>query len=71
MWCKVMKVLGGKSLRQKISQLDCDREKYEEVKNKLKEEFSEKRNLNSLRQELFSMKQNENETTRKWMERCK
>ena len=44
---------------------------YAAITSKLNEYFKEKRNINSLRNELFSMKPTENETTRQWMERCK
>jgi len=70
-WRKVLTVLGGQELRNKINSLSNADETYQQVKAKLNALFKDNRNLNGLRHQLFNMKQRDGESTRTWMERCK
>ena len=68
---KLLRILGGKGLREKMDMISNNEETCEETIAKLNEYFQEKRNLNSLRSELFATKPKEGETTKCWMERCR
>lgn len=69
-WKRIMMVLGGQELRDKITALNQNDADYEDCKGALTDYFKDKRSLNSLRHQFFSMRPKEEESTREWMERC-
>ena len=58
---KPLRTLGGKGLREKLDMISNNEETREETIAKLNENFQEKRNLNSLRSEVFATKPKEGE----------
>ena len=67
---KVMKILGGDYLRDKIEMI-TESEDYIAVIQDLDEHFEDKRNTNAIRHEFFNMKQDEDENIKQYAERCK
>ena len=68
---KLMRVLGEKGLREKMDMISNTEETCEETTAKFIEYFREKRNLSSLKSELFATEPKEGETTKCWMEGCR
>ena len=71
-WIKIMKLLGGRELRQKITAIEEEEDQeYGEIKEKLQEHFQDKRSINAIRHEFFNTKPGKEESTREYAERCK
>ena len=70
-WIKILKILGGKELRQKIAAIEEEDLEYKEIKEKLQEQFQDKRSINAIRHEFFNTRPEKNESTRDYAERCK
>ena len=70
-WLRILKILGGQQLREKMESLCTDGMNYEEQKEKLKDYFEDKRAINAIRYDFFNTVQGKQEPTRKYVERCK
>lgn len=69
-WLKLLLVLGGEELRDKIEKIEIQTENYNDYKKELNEYFTEKKSLNVLRHKLLNTEPENGESTRAWMERC-
>ena len=70
-WLRILKILGGQQLREKIDLISDEEIDYASCRSKLKEYFAEQRSINAVRHEFFNIKQRKDETTKQYIEKCK